>query len=157
MVILIAHRGNLNGPNPLLENNPIYIQRAIDEGFNVEIDVWKLDNDKWFLGHDKPQYEIKFDYLKNNKFWSHAKNINAFNDMLADTSSQINCFWHENDQYTLTSNKLIWTYPGNELSTNSICVMPEWNNDLYNNKEKFNNCRGICTDYIFRYNNLFKK
>ena len=28
-MILISHRGNINGPNPEMENNPEYIQKAI--------------------------------------------------------------------------------------------------------------------------------
>ena len=38
-MILIAHRGNIDGPNPEMENNPQYIDKAIDSGYNVEIDV----------------------------------------------------------------------------------------------------------------------
>ena len=36
---LIAHRGNLNGPNPLTENDPTRITYCIEEGYDVEIDV----------------------------------------------------------------------------------------------------------------------
>ena len=38
--IWIAHRGNTRGPNPEKENQPEYILQAINEGFDVEIDVW---------------------------------------------------------------------------------------------------------------------
>jgi glycerophosphoryl diester phosphodiesterase len=37
---LIAHRGNTEGPNPLEENKPEYIEEAIENGFDVEIDIW---------------------------------------------------------------------------------------------------------------------
>ena len=33
---LIAHRGNLNGPNPLVENDPQRITYCIDEGYDVD-------------------------------------------------------------------------------------------------------------------------
>ena len=36
----IAHRGNTRGPKPEKENDPEYILQAINEGFDVEIDVW---------------------------------------------------------------------------------------------------------------------
>jgi len=36
---LIAHRGNINGPNALEENNPEYIDSAKPLGYNVVIDV----------------------------------------------------------------------------------------------------------------------
>ena len=38
--IWIAHRGNTRGPKPEKENQPEYILQAIQEGFDVEIDVW---------------------------------------------------------------------------------------------------------------------
>ena len=38
-MILIAHRGNVSGPNPEMENNPLYIDRALEKGYDVEIDI----------------------------------------------------------------------------------------------------------------------
>ena len=52
---LIAHRGNLHGPNPDKENSTDYINEAIESGYNVEIDVWFINN-KWYLGHDNHIY-----------------------------------------------------------------------------------------------------
>ena len=51
---IIAHRGNLSGPTQT-ENHPDQIKKALDLGFDVEIDVWYKEN-KVFLGHDFPQY-----------------------------------------------------------------------------------------------------
>ena len=56
-MIKISHRGNLFGPNLKLENSPDYVVEAIRSGYDVEIDFWVVD-DKLFLGHDSPQYEI---------------------------------------------------------------------------------------------------
>ena len=61
----IAHRGNINGPNPDLENNPRYIIQAIEKGFDVEIDVWKTD--ALYLGHDGPDHKIELKFLLNHK------------------------------------------------------------------------------------------
>ena len=36
-MILIAHRGNLKGPNPDKENKPDYLEFAINKGYDVEI------------------------------------------------------------------------------------------------------------------------
>ena len=44
---IIAHRGNLNGPQPENENNPEYINSALELGFSAEIDVW-WHNDSFF-------------------------------------------------------------------------------------------------------------
>ena len=54
---LIAHRGNIFGPNLDRENNPDYILEALDYGCDVEIDLWVKDNDL-FLGHSSPEYPI---------------------------------------------------------------------------------------------------
>ena len=59
-MILIAHRGNINGPNENLENDPKYIVQAVDKGFDVEVDIW-YTSDGLFLGHDNPQYKIEKD------------------------------------------------------------------------------------------------
>ena len=63
--------------------------------------------------------------------------------------SKIDChyFWHEEDDYTITSKGFIWTYPGKKLFSNSICVLPE--NANYKNI----NCKGICSDFIDKYKN----
>ena len=51
--ILISHRGNIDGRNVEYENNPNYIEAAINLGYDVEIDVWFIDG-KFMLGHDEP-------------------------------------------------------------------------------------------------------
>jgi hypothetical protein len=145
---LIAHRGNINGPVVEKENNPDYILDAIKIGYDVEIDVWFLNN-RWYLGHDKPDYEIKKDFFLENKdyLWCHAKNIDGLYNM---TTMNLNYFWHQNDDYTVTSRKNIWVYPGKQLINNSICVMPENNNlnlEYITNKK----CAGICSDFISNY------
>ena len=37
-----------------------------------------------------------------------------------------NYFWHQNDDYTITSKGYIWAYPGKKLNKNAIYVLPEW-------------------------------
>ena len=120
-MFLISHRGNISGPNKQDENNPEYIKKTLIRGFDCEIDVWFL-NQQWFLGHDNPQYKIKQQFLLQDGLWIHAKNLSALSKL---TTLDVNYFWHQEDSYTLTSNKYIWTYPGFELSKRSICVMPE--------------------------------
>ena len=72
MKYYIAHRGNVNGKNESRENSPDYIMEAISLGFYAEIDVWVI-NDKIYLGHDGPQYEIQKDFLENPRFWCQAQ------------------------------------------------------------------------------------
>jgi len=139
-MIFIAHRGNINGKS-LLENEPNYILKSLKNGYDCEIDVRFLNN-KWYLGHDKPTYEIFFDFLLNDKFWIHAKTVETLHELM---KYNVHCFYHENDPCVLTSKGYIWTYPGYPLKEISICVLPELNNII-----EFN-CAGICSDNIKKY------
>ena len=107
-IIRIAHRGNTHGRKPSLENDPAYIQSALDAGYHVEVDVWQEEN-QYFLGHDGPRVKVGESFLENPHMICHAKNINALQSMLKN--SNIHCFWHEEDKYTLTSMGWVWKYP----------------------------------------------
>ena len=157
----IAHRGNLDGPNPDRENHPDYLLAAVKGGYEVEVDVWCLDN-RLYLGHDAPQYKINESFLNtmafDNSLWTHAKNIEAF-QYLTDSRNlsrtrKWNFFWHQEDDYTLTSLLNIWAYPGKKLTNNSICVLPETADyDIL----VLSGCMGICTDYIYEYEKLLNE
>lgn len=143
-MIFISHRGNTIGKYPDKENHPKYVLKAVNEGYECEIDVWSV-RDRLYLGHDVPQYEVNLEFLQNNKLWCHAKNVNALEYMLLHN---VHCFWHQEDDYTITSKGVIWTYPGNKLTNNSICVMPE---KFQTSGEDDFSCKGICSDYIKKY------
>lgn len=146
---LIAHRGNTGGPNPLEENNPEYIDLALKIGYDVEIDLWHKEHN-YYLGHDEPQYHVPMTWLVKHKdvLWIHCKNLEALEKM-SSTVIQFNYFWHQDDDFTLTSKKYIWTYPDKQYTLNSIVVMPEWNTDLNQFPNLINyECFGICSDYI---------
>lgn len=142
MKYFIAHRGNVYGKNESCENSPNYIMKALNLGFDVEIDVWVIA-DKIYLGHDAPQYEIEKDFLFNDRFWCHAKNHAALTMMVKD---KIHCFSHDSDDYILTSRGIIWAYTGKPVNSETICVMPENCNNYSNDDLK--NCLGICSDLI---------
>ena len=137
-MILLSHRGNIDGKNEERENAPDYIQQALDKGYEVEIDVWYKD-DEWYLGHDEPTYHINVNWLRNKKLWCHAKNIQGLYSMFEDN---IHCFFHQEDDVTLTSNGYMWTYPGKDLTKNSIAVLPS--------KKPKVEVAGICSDFIKR-------
>lgn len=167
-MIIIAHRALLEGPNKVLENRPDMVDKAFSEGFDVELDVWyKKDGDKRFwLGHDRPQYQLKkaedwFLTEKNsNKFWLHAKSIDAYIKLYSISSAPVvKIFWHQTDDYaSVTHTGYVWTFPGIAVPPwCGIMVMPEWNleGDILNSKEfekkilkaKEDGVAGICTDY----------
>ena len=143
---IISHRGNLNGRNPSTENSVPAINIALYHGLDVEIDVWYKNND-WYLGHDKPKYLVDESFLENKKLWCHAKNLDALNLMIKN--KKIHCFWHQNDDFTLTSKNYIWTYPNKNSTSISIIV-------LKNSKDKISKkCFGICTDFALSYINEY--
>lgn len=144
-MILISHRGNITGKFPSQENHPNYIDMALLEGYDVEIDIWFYNN-SFYLGHDKPQYDVSLEWLneRKKKLWVHCKNIKAveyFNTFL----KEYNYFWHQEDTVTLTSKNFIWAYPGNQPIKYSIAVMPEIFDD------SLNSCLGVCSDNIQKY------
>lgn len=147
-MIFISHRGNTIGPFGSWENEPTYIDKAINTGFDVEIDIWYV-NKNIYLGHDKPEYGINIKWIldRKDRLWIHCKNIEAiilFNNSYPD----LRYFWHQNDTLTLTSNGKIWVYPGKQPIENSIAVLPELEND------DISKCIGICSDYIEKYKNM---
>jgi len=145
---LISHRGNINGPS-LQENHPKYVLETLNKGFNCEIDIRYIDG-ILFLGHNLPQYEIKEEFIHNDKLWLHCKTIETLKYLKNINFNGI-YFWHQNDDIALTSNNYLWTYPGKSLTEYSIAVMPE--TCSYKDKE-IKNCYGICSDYIINYKNI---
>ena len=140
---LIAHRGLINGPDINLENRPEQILKSLDDDYDCEIDLWIVNSD-FYLGHDNPQYPINPKFLDNFGLWIHAKNLSALRWL---TTTNLEYFWHQEDNFTLTSHNYIWTYPGKELTQRSICVMPEWEDPTLQNVKQFN-CYAICSDYV---------
>ena len=139
----ISHRGNISGKDKNNENKPEYIENALSLGFDVEVDV-RFEKGEFFLGHDFCQFKINKNFLINKKIWCHAKTYEALHAL-----NEINAhyFWHQEDDYTITSKGFVWTYPGKKLFKKSICVLPETAN-----YEKID-CLGICSDNIQNYKN----
>ena len=123
-MILIAHRGNINGKVEKLENSPSYIDSAIEQGYDVEIDVWYHQHEFW-LGHDEPSYEVSLKWLTDRKdsLWIHCKDLISI-DMLRElqirNNVDLNYFFHDEDDCTLTSKGDLWVYPGKQPIKNSI-------------------------------------
>ena len=141
-MIKIAHRGNRNGPSSR-ENEPAFILEAIQQGLDVEVDVW-FYNRKWYLGHDNPTYLIDFKFFENwsDKLWVHCKNIEAVVE-LRPYADRINFFWHEADKYTLTSRGFIMVCPNSPVPDKGGAVMmPEWYPQWDIRKTEY-----VCSDY----------
>ena len=145
-MMLISHRGNLNGPDLFSENDPELVNEVILMDIPVEVDL-RWHNNSFYFGHDEPQYQVSVEFLLANKewLWFHCKDKEAFNAALK--LRKLNCFWHNTDDYTITTFGYAWAYPGKEpAGTLCIGVMPEmqWTFEETLKKPFF----GICTDYI---------
>jgi hypothetical protein len=104
----IAHRGNIDGPNPAHENTYEYLRHAWAQGHDVECDLI-AHRGILYMGHDEPAEPANTNFIQQDSVWCHAKNLEALELLLA---MRTNCFWHEKDTVTLTSRGNIWCYPG---------------------------------------------
>ncbi len=140
---LIAHRANIHGSNKELENNPNQIDKCIELGYDVEIDLRydELTGNMW-LGHDAPQYPVTWHWLeqRGHKLWVHCKDFTTLNKLVFK-ENEYNYFWHQEDDFTLTSKGFVWTFPGKEVGVKSILV--DLNGDNIDQE-----CYGICSDYV---------
>ena len=142
---LISHRGNIDGPIPEIENNPLYIKKAIELGYDVEIDI-RLHNDELFLGHDTPDYRVDIPWLfmLSDKLWIHTKNFEALN-LLIDIHD-LKVFYHQLESHTIINNsKIIWSHNLIEASIKSIIPLLSDNDiDKWVKKDVY----GVCSDYV---------
>lgn len=108
-MILISHRGNINGVTPHLENHPHFIEKAIKEGYDVEIDI-RFSKEQLWLGHDEPQYPITLEWLFDHKqkLWIHCKDFASLAILLP---LDLRIFYHQKEDYTIISDKHIWAHP----------------------------------------------
>jgi hypothetical protein len=144
----IAHRGLINGPDKSLENLPEHILSVLDKYYHCEVDVWRIKNE-WFTGHDEPVYKVDESFIGKNGLWLHCKNLDALYE-LSIRPFHYEYFWHQEDDFTMTSGGYIWTYPGKHLTNNSIAVLPE-SCDNYWSYVKSLTLHGVCTKYVEKF------
>tara|TARA_B100000614_G_C14369013_1_gene420527 strand:+ start:126 stop:578 length:453 start_codon:yes stop_codon:yes gene_type:complete len=147
---IISHRGNIRGRVPSRENAPSYIDCAIGNGYDVEIDVAEYNGELW-LGHDKPQYKITWGWIfhRQKSLWVHCKNVEA-----AKTCHIFQAFCHTNDPYTYTSNDKIWLHDlERKFDQTTIIPLLDWELvDSFKTHIKDEVPYGICTDYPYMLN-----
>lgn len=140
---IIAHRGNLSGPIPDLENCPKHIEKVANS-YDVEIDVRVVKN-QIFLGHDSAQYQVSLDWILKYKdrLWIHCKNLSAMRYFSALKNHNLIYFGHSDDQYVAVSNGYIFCIGSGEFDHNCIIVMPEF----FSTKYDLSLVGGVVTDY----------
>jgi len=141
----ILHRGNNNGPMSV-ENNPIKLLKLLKDGYEIEIDLWYIDN-KFYLGHDSPEYEIDESFLDNSNLWIHCKDAITL-EFMNRKKKHLNYFYHTDEDYVLTSKGYIWCYVGKPALENSVIVMPEKSLESYTLNEIISKNCIICSDYL---------
>lgn len=151
---IISHRGNLEGLTPSRENSPSFIDEAINSGYDVEIDL-RINDGELYLGHDKPQYKIKEEWLskRREKLWIHAKDSEAF-FWLHKRGKTYRYFWHTNEDYTLISNGIIWCH--DIKKHNKQCIIPLLSEEQIAAQNKID-AFGICTDFVLKVKNKLKE
>lgn len=144
---IISHRANLYGIDNSRENNPIYIDECIQKGFDVEIDL-RVKPDGFYLGHDNPVYKISDDWLikRSGNILVHIKEIETLNFVL-EKKIDIHYFCHQDDDFTFTSNNLIWCHNLN-LSMNNKTIIPLLSLEQINSYY-FDNIHAVCSDYAY--------
>jgi beta-phosphoglucomutase-like phosphatase (HAD superfamily) len=139
----ILHRGNNNGLSPNTENKPEILYQRLDEGWDIEIDLWKISEDL-YLGHDKPEYKINENekLLIHPNTWIHCKNLEAYFYLRNHKDSKkFNYFSHDKDEFAVTSKGFIWSNINtNIIGPGSIKVVQSKNYNLMPGV-------GICTDW----------
>jgi hypothetical protein len=148
--IFIAHRGNTEGRNPARENHPDYIHEAISQGFDVEIDLWKIGSE-FILGHDKPRHGVNYEFLlrKAPRLWIHAKDLQALGSLANDP--RFNLFCHSNDPRVLTTKGYVWTRSADEDYSDSSIVLAL---DFFPTFSLV--CGGICSNFPLRYRQFWQ-
>lgn len=141
-MLILSHRGNVAGPDPEKENNPNWIDSLKkSRPFNgVEVDVRVGTGGFLYLGHDKPQYVVPELFLEDPFIWCHAKDKESLERL--SRNPKIHCFWHEEDNFALTSRGFIWAHPkATWMAAGTVLVhlLP------YEGEPK--GLRGVCTDY----------
>jgi len=143
---LISHRGNTNAIIPDSENKKEYIDNAIRLGYDVEVDIWMVDN-MLFLGHDEPQYEVELNWLMERKtsLWIHTKNFQALNYLI---DKGVRIFYHQQEEQTIINNcNVIWSHDLDNTSDKSIIPLLSLES-LRNNHQQYKHVYGICSDFI---------
>jgi len=152
-MIIISHRGNISGRIKSLENDPEQIVSTLEQGYHCEIDVnYIKEHNHLSLGHNGPAHVIDKSFLTKKNLWCHAKNVDALELMI--TMNIEHFFFHQRDAYTLTSSRYIWTFPGEQTTNTSRCIVvtPELLKVYL-----YKNAAGICTDFPEHYKTRERK
>lgn len=142
--IIIAHLGNIHGPEPEQENRLRYIQKALDAGWHVSVSVL-FSSGAFLLPHAGGYDVIPAALLSKQRVWCNALTPDTL-DALCGANAH--CFCMGGQPYSLTSAQFIWTMAGHPLADRAIAVFPE--QAAANWLDEYEPA-GICTDFPADY------
>lgn len=142
----IAHRGNVKGRTVTDENKPQLIETLNAKGVACEVDVWYDGSDFW-LGHDKGDYKVTFEWLMNflPLRLYHCKNrqaLDTLHRLCGRLGYEVNLFYHTDEDYVLTSRGHIIVKPDQFCLPDSIEMMPE----LSEERKNWHYTNVVCSD-----------
>lgn len=148
---LISYRGIFDGNDFQDANTVKQINKARSNGFTVMIDVWRVNN-KLYLGNDQPITEVTDTYIRGNKFYINARNIDMLNWLQTQPSTLYpNYFYFAAPTppppfVTASNGKLIT--PGTvPINNNSIIFLPEITDTAMFSTVRLK-CFGIISSYL---------
>lgn len=146
---LIAHRGIIDGNYSGKENRVETIINAMNLGYEVEVDVHLYENELW-LGHDAPQEPLRLllneSDLSNFYIWFHCKDSGSLDFFQRAYSASAQYFWHDKDEFTITSIGNVWTANLAGCYPERTIVVAKNKSDALSQLET--NCFGICSPYV---------
>jgi hypothetical protein len=136
-MLLLSNRGNLNGPSDYA-NQPVYLQKAIDQGFLIKTDLWVFPK-LFATGTDSPLYPISGDLLKNALV--EARNLNALEFLL---KSGLHGFYRGNSDIVFSSKGHLISF--GPWMQQAIIMNPE-----DHTFELLLKSAGVCTDFAANF------
>lgn len=150
-MLYISYQGIYDGTNFQDANTPNQIGKALNSGFSVMVDVWRVDN-KLYLGSDQPMIEVTEKYLEGNRFWINARNSEMQTWISAQSSSRYpNYFWFNTPNpppaYVTASNGKLITPGTVPINNDSVVYLPEVPDTSLFSTVKLK-CYGVCSSYL---------
>jgi len=149
-MLLIAYQGIFNGQDYEQANSPAQLRTALNNGFSVAIDAWRIGS-ATYSGNDQPIYPIDDKFIQGSRFWINARNA----DMVTFLSSQPanlypNWFYYDDANppaYVTTTSGKLWTFGTVPINNTSVVVLPEIDDRGLFSTVKLH-CYGICSTYL---------
>ncbi len=153
---IISHRGNLYGPQTANENSRESIIETIENGFCIEIDLWKLHVGQLWIGDKKPEYRIFHQELDKHR---NKMYINCKNEEASEYCFDHKYRWFKDSGPIFTLNGDSWIHANLPESTsiedvdyNKIIFLPEQSDRKDMNPLPFGlSDWHVCTDYPILY------